>query len=340
MSYQDSAWSLREFLYHQHDKTAQITVISKGKCFEIELAPANFSHSPSSLQTYMKFMDAICDDEDYSLAYEAEEDLYAWALSPFLPIFADIDPSPSDSNHFTLRDYLSPQIYRYVLFVTHEHLEPRLNYIVPSQSRPNGLDPGDLALHPNWCKVRPEDIQIPGTDYNELYSRSPNKVIAVGTTCFLKRLESGDRKAAIRELGVYKQIETLGLSDHIHVPRLVGVVQDEEQESRITGILLTWVQCGYRTLHCALEPATSFDLRKRWDTQVTNTLDFLHEAGIIWGYVKADNVLIDDEKNAWVVDFGGGYTRGWVEKSRMDTVEGDQEGLAKIKDFLYQGKTF
>ncbi|RAL00467.1 uncharacterized protein BO80DRAFT_455699 [Aspergillus ibericus CBS 121593] len=326
MSSQDSAWSLRELFFHRYDKTVEITIISKGNCFEIEIAPANFSNSPSALETYTDLINSMCDEEDYHLTQEAEEDLYIWALGPFLPIFADFDPNPVNPHPFTLRDYLHPQIYRYSLFIINERLEPRLDHTVPNQLLPSGVDLGNFALHPTWHKMKPENIQLPGTDYNELYSRPPNKVIADNTNCFLKRLESGDRRAATRELGVYKQIETLGLPNRIQVPRVVGVVEDEEEESRITGILLTWVQCGYRTLHCALKPETSLDLRKRWDTQVTSTVDCLHEAGIIWGDVKADNVLIDHEDNAW--------------KSRMETVEGDEEGLAQLKEFLYLGKTF
>ena len=68
---------------------------------------------------------------------------------------------------------------------------------------------------------------------------------------------------------------------------------------------------------------TPFDLRKRWDMQVIRTLDCLYEADIIWGDVKRANVLIDVNENAWLIDFGGGYTRGWVEKSHMETIEGD-----------------
>ena len=119
---------------------------------------------------------------------------------------------------------------------------------------------------------------------------------------------------------------------------MIGIVQDEEQETHITGILISWIDCNYRTLHCALKPETPPELRKQWDIQVTSTLDRLHEAGIVWGDVKAGNVLIDEEENAWVVDFGGGYTQGWVEKRCMETVEGDQEGIVKIKEFLYEGK--
>lgn len=73
---------------------------------------------------------------------------------------------------------------------------------------------------------------------------------------------------------------------------------------------------------------------------MTRTLEWLHKANIIWGDVKAANVLIDVNENAWLIDFGGGYTRGWVEKNHMETIEGDLEGLSKIKDLLYQGNPF
>lgn len=128
------------------------------------------------------------------------------------------------------------------LFIVHERLEPRLNYEVLRKLLPRGVDLSDFILHQNWCKFRPDNIQIPTANCNEFYSRLPIKVHTGDTICFLKPLEYNDRRAAIHELGVYKRIETLGLSDRIRVPHLIGVVQDE-QESRITRILLNWVQC-------------------------------------------------------------------------------------------------
>ncbi|KAK1948708.1 hypothetical protein LY78DRAFT_39560, partial [Colletotrichum sublineola] len=57
--------------------------------------------------------------------------------------------------------------------------------------------------------------------------------------------------------------------------------------------------------------------------------------GIIWGDVKAENVLIDREDNAWIIDFGGSYTPGWVDKEKAGTLAGDAQGLAKILDILH-----
>lgn len=57
-------------------------------------------------------------------------------------------------------------------------------------------------------------------------------------------------------------------------------------------------------------------------------------SGIIWGDAKPDNVLIDSNQDAWVVDFGGGYTEGWVPKQLAETMEGDRHGLEKIVEFI------
>lgn len=43
---------------------------------------------------------------------------------------------------------------------------------------------------------------------------------------------------------------------------------------------------------------------------MSSTVACLHEAGVVWGDAKAENVLIGTDDNAWVIDFGGGYTRG------------------------------
>jgi hypothetical protein len=54
--------------------------------------------------------------------------------------------------------------------------------------------------------------------------------------------------------------------------------------------------------------------------------------------VKAANVLIDKDNNAWIIDFGGGYTEGWVDRDKAGTVEGDLQGLANIMDFISDGE--
>ena len=56
---------------------------------------------------------------------------------------------------------------------------------------------------------------------------------------------------------------------------------------------------------------------------------------MIWGDGKPDNILIHDKiDDAWVIDFGGGYTKGWVDEELQETLEGDEQALGRIHDFL------
>jgi Ser/Thr protein kinase RdoA (MazF antagonist) len=69
--------------------------------------------------------------------------------------------------------------------------------------------------------------------------------------------------------------------------------------------------------------------------QIRGTVDSLHDVGVIWGDGKPDNILIHDKiDDAWVIDFGGGYTKGWVDQELLETLEGDEQVLGRIHDFL------
>jgi serine/threonine protein kinase len=68
--------------------------------------------------------------------------------------------------------------------------------------------------------------------------------------------------------------------------------------------------------------------------QIKQTLAGLHDLGILWRDIKTDNVLIDDNGDAVVLDFGGGNTMGWVDWDKYGTMEGEMQGLRKILDVL------
>lgn len=175
-------------------------------------------------------------------------------------------------------------------------------------------------------------MSIYDTDSKERFARFPYKVIAGGNLCFYKSLlDDDDKRKAIREMDIYKRMENSNLfCNQVQVSRLYGVVM---QEYWLLGLLLSFINCENRTLECAVGHGTSA-VRLKWGEQVSSTLARLHEAGIVWGDAKAANVLVDEDDSAWIIDFGGGYTQGWVKKEHMETIEGDREGLEKINELL------
>ncbi|KAE8147274.1 hypothetical protein BDV25DRAFT_132229 [Aspergillus avenaceus] len=325
-------WHPKEIFYSQTDKSARISIIHKSKCFDLPLSHTFFHQSPSSLQTYNSLMDSLCSDDD--LADAAEEDLRHWAISPFLPFLDGIPPS-LDRTPLTLHEYRHPDTYRLLLCVENEKREPRFDYRVPGQLRPEGVDVGDFIFCSGWGIYSPEDIEIKTPSRDKGLASVPSRVCVGDTVCFFKPVEYTDKRATLREMTIYKKLETGGISSRVRVPRLIGLVLHENGDL-VIGLLLTLVECNYKSLECVVRPETPSALRMKWDAQVTDAVSCLHEAGIIWGDVKAANALIDDCGDAWVVDFGGGYTRGWVSKENMETVKGDLEGLSRIKEFVYR----
>ena len=56
--------------------------------------------------------------------------------------------------------------------------------------------------------------------------------------------------------------------------------------------------------------------------------------GVVWGDVKPNNILVDNEGTAWIIDFRGGFSPGWVDESIEGTEAGDLQGVEKIKRYL------
>jgi hypothetical protein len=50
----------------------------------------------------------------------------------------------------------------------------------------------------------------------------------------------------------------------------------------------------------------------------------------VWGDAKVANILVDVNMDGSIIDFGGGFTQGSVQREDAGTVEGDSQGLAKI----------
>ncbi|KAI0798277.1 hypothetical protein GGR55DRAFT_684799 [Xylaria sp. FL0064] len=64
--------------------------------------------------------------------------------------------------------------------------------------------------------------------------------------------------------------------------------------------------------------------------QINNSVAQLHELETLWCNVKTGTVLIDNEGDATVQDFGGGNTVGWVDEDKYGAPKGDLQGLEEI----------
>lgn len=320
-----------------HDDNSQLEVRRYGKCFYITMAPENFVDSPHIKQQYLDYLAAERADitgdgdmvEDYS-----PEDLYAWALEPCVSLFETLAPAPKHNPKITIHDFLHPKVFYYSLRAVDEEFT-----MVQSDGRsggmlPPGLELDDSAFSPAWPSFLPAEVEICVKTPEDAISASSKKVLVNGNTiCFFKLFEYGKTKMALRELENYKQITESNLDPAVRICRLFGVVKNEENQ--FIGLLLTYIDCDFLTLTCAVEPDTPVSNKQKWVDQVTGTLAQLHKAGIVWSDAKTDNVLIDKNDDAWIIDFGGGYTRGFVEREKAGTVEGDLQGLEKIVEYVF-----
>ncbi|KAJ5723074.1 hypothetical protein N7488_001109 [Penicillium malachiteum] len=113
---------------------------------------------------------------------------------------------------------------------------------------------------------------------------------------------------------------------------------DEEvcSGTRLVGLLLTYIENKGTLENVAPWSDCTNEDRLRWSTQIQDYVKCLHKAGVVWGDAKPENVLVDMKGDAWVIDFGGGYTQGWVDENKQETVEGDIQGVQRIDEWLRQ----
>jgi serine/threonine protein kinase len=120
----------------------------------------------------------------------------------------------------------------------------------------------------------------------------------------------------------------------------LGIIQSHRG---VIGILLSYIPHKHRSLHALLagiEEGTTApseaapSLRQKWARQIRETLAGLHGLGILWRDPKTDNVLIDNNGDAVLLDFGGGNTAGWVDNDKYATMDGEEQGLGRIMEAL------
>ncbi|KAH6850504.1 hypothetical protein B0I37DRAFT_390598 [Chaetomium sp. MPI-CAGE-AT-0009] len=120
------------------------------------------------------------------------------------------------------------------------------------------------------------------------------------------------------ELEAYLKIRAAGVK--LRVPTL-----------KVIGILLSYIPHEHHSLHALLAGVEEGTIapseatpssRQKWARQIQETRD-----------LKTQNILIDNNGDAVVLDFGGGNTVGWVD-NKYGTMEGEEQGLGKVMEAL------
>lgn len=323
-------YTVTNFTFCDHDTDTEFTVMCNGKRLFIRLSADNFSESPPLKDKYLFFLEVA---DEFELEGHTVDDFYDWVVKPFLPILRAIPPLDQGAKP-TLHDFFFPETTDYTLSVVAGELTPRL--YEPGEDDDEWAEDGvplpeDLCSP--WPSFRLSEIEICPRWPGGALSTSPTKVqLADGTTAWFKSTRAGDSRRAEQEIRNYEKIKDAGLEDGLRISRLHGLARDDD--GLVFGLLLGYIDGGGRTLASTANPDAPLAERRKWAEQVKYTVERLHEAGVVWGDAKAENVLVDDDEDAWVIDFGGGYTEGWVEKDYAGTVTDDLQGLAKILEFL------
>lgn len=275
--------------------------------------------SAKVLMQYIKYIQAA--NEASNSPHEILFDLWEWIIEGCDAQFSKLQ-QPSIPLEPTLHDFYHGPTYHFALHATaNDDL-----MLKPDQGNPPEIHPQHWILYEKfgslWYSFEPSEVKICASSPEQALSRTPREVVTkTGGPYFFKR------GLVQHELETYAKIEQANLQGS-RISSLCGIVR--ESSGTILGLLLRHVGPESRTLRRALKQETSSYLRNQWIEQLTMTLKELHAAGIVWGDAKAENVLIDGDNNAWIIDFGGGFTAGWVDEELANTVKGDQQGLSRI----------
>lgn len=329
------------------DLIAHFKVRRNGKVFYIKVLPDNFVNSPEMTKKYLIYLEVLWSGEEV-IDDVYDTDVYEWLMTPFKSFLLELAPPPPGDPKdivLSLQQHLFAEIFTFELDIIDEQRCPRqiLGKKVPIYPSNCYFEDDFLDGLEKWTKFKdPAKIILSFESPEDALYNSPRKVLIENGQigCFYKPCHS--RLEAMKELTTYKKILEANLyndtDDKVNICKLHGVVIDESDF--ILGILLSYIDCpGSAALSWRVIPEDTEDpplaLRKKWVKQLETSLAKMHKAGIVWGDVKAENVLLDKQDNAWITDFGGGYTHGWVDKELAGRVEGDLMAMRRIRALLF-----
>ena len=289
-------------------------------------------NSPNALQTFREIHDKISAEEDGSDEVwnysECIAEFYASELSRLAPAI-------EHTGKLTLADLAARATFYCEYRVVDEN--PQIGSIEAEMiSSPESEPPGEWDIRSRqsvFPALSPSDVEVPYDNGWTTHSIIPQRVYFKGEPYFYKAAWSPSD--SIDEIEKYTRLVTSGMSEKLLTSKVFAIVANSHGETK--GLLYHWIEA--RDILSLVVDKAPLSLRQSWASQIRHTVTQLHSLGIVWGDVKSDNVLIDVEDNAIVIDLEGGTTRGWVEHDVGGTIEGDMQGLGKLLRFILDDKS-
>lgn len=288
------------------------------------------------------------DEVDVNLGRVPREivEFFKWIVDPFLPQFRALAPQKPPRWRLTLQDRYICESFDCVCEAKDDVLV--LGPITPCADQHESYLHGDFdetndsQLAPLDHRFRifdPQDVRIYG-GARLMMDKRPRKVHADGQNYLYKCVDDVPNAVTNLELGRYAQIERANFAPELHISRLAGIVMDDRRDThlRVLGLLLHYIDEERRLSFYLLRDATfslQFDARLRIIAQLCEAVRALHAHDITWGDAHYDCVILDKDKNPWLVDFGSSLReRGYIHEMRRNTREGDLQGLGNIIELL------
>lgn len=322
--------------YFGDDADAALTIMSRGKRFHVSLTTEDVrgpDEDEELVQTFLRFRKSMDDDP------EAMEALQEWMVKPCISHMDRLAPSMPRTAPPSLAEYFNAETFMLKLANVEGRLEATQCPHDPSVTR--SLVPKVLMSDPTVSEAISQGVPcIPASqlaavlepDAHEAdYDLIPRTVRVIGKDTRFHFKGAFMQEAFRRELDILLRFQRDSFPDDLRVSRLGGLVTWDDGVS-IIGLLVEYIH-GSETLAYAAEEASKAE-RDKWAQQIRAIVKQLHDANITWGNAIVDHVLVDPNGDAWVTDFGGGYTEGWVDRELEGTREGDLQGLSRIENFL------
>lgn len=350
------AWVVHEATFNP-DSEIRVEVRHTRAHFDICYNGDLLAASPSLLALHREHYQRLHSDDEIHRGASAE--VGPRLVKPFEEFMTLLVP-PSTESTGDLHSYLYPVSFILEARVDESgSIQPHIREVL---SRQEFWPPGDAIqtafIKPHLSPLLETKPKIYSSRQIRVLAHTtalcPSRVLVDGATYFFKAWSG--RKTGYYELQAYTKIRAADTANSplladLRISRLHGLVIDDDADvlqhfavdpnvkedcpsSRLVGLLLTDIDSDGTLAELGGWSDRTSEDRRRWSWQIRDSVERLHALGVAWGDAKPENVLIDMAGDAWLIDFGGSYTPGWVDEVKRETPEGDLQALQRMDEWL------